>query len=57
MILGALADAGGRAYLVEQAQKNPTAFLALVGRVLPMQVKDSGTEPGVPVTIVDELHP
>jgi len=41
VILGALSDAGGQAWLVEQAKKNPTAFMALVGRVLPLQVKDS----------------
>ena len=34
MILGALDDAGGQDYLVEQAHKNPAAFLALIGRVL-----------------------
>ena len=35
MILGALEDAGGRAYLLEQARQNPSAFLALLGRLLP----------------------
>jgi hypothetical protein len=38
MILGALGDAGGQAYLVKQAQQNPAAFLTLVGKVLPLQV-------------------
>jgi hypothetical protein len=37
MILGALDDAGGQDYLAEQAHKNPAAFLALVGRVLPRE--------------------
>jgi hypothetical protein len=35
MILGALADAGGRAYLAAQARKNPGSFLRLVGKLLP----------------------
>ena len=35
MILGALADAGGQKYLLEQARENPNAFLTLIGRVLP----------------------
>ena len=35
MILGALDDAGGQAYLFDQAKENPTAFLTLVGKVLP----------------------
>lgn len=38
MILGALEEKGGVEYLVEQADKNPTAFLTLVGKVLPMTV-------------------
>jgi hypothetical protein len=36
MILGALSSAGGEKYLVKQAEENPTAFLTLVGKVLPM---------------------
>lgn len=38
MILGALDKAGGETYLQAQADKNPTAFLTLVGKVLPLQV-------------------
>ena len=38
MILEALDNAGGVAYLAEQSEKNPTAFLTLVGKVLPLQV-------------------
>lgn len=40
-ILKAATDAGGgdmSVYLTEQAQKNPNAFLSLLGKVLPMQV-------------------
>jgi hypothetical protein len=45
MILNALDKAGGVDYLVAQADKNPTAFLTLVGKVLPLQVdaEHSGT--------------
>lgn len=39
MILGALDDAGGQAYLRRQADENPVAFLGLVGKVLPHQLK------------------
>jgi hypothetical protein len=39
MILTALHEAGGAEYLFTQAFDNPKAFLALVGRVLPMQVE------------------
>ena len=38
MILGALDDAGGKAYLARQADENPAAFLTLVGKVLPKEV-------------------
>lgn len=49
MILEALAGAGGVTYLEKQAKKNPVAFLALIGRVLPLQVKEGGSDPRVPV--------
>jgi len=39
MVLGALEDAGGQSYLAKQAQKNPNAFLALVGKMLPRDIK------------------
>jgi hypothetical protein len=41
MILGALDDAGGQAYLAEQAHQNPAAFLTLLGRVLPREPVES----------------
>ena len=44
MILDALTKKGGVKYLVAQADENPKAFMALLGRVLPMQV--TGTNDG-----------
>ncbi len=38
MILGALAEGGGQAWLVEQMSVSPAAFLTLIGKVLPLQV-------------------
>ncbi len=38
MILEALDNAGGVKYLTDTAKKNPTAFLTLVGKVLPLQL-------------------
>lgn len=38
MILAALDAAGGAAYLLEQAHKNPGPFMALVGKILPTQL-------------------
>lgn len=48
MILTALDKAGGIEYLARQADKNPKAFLSLLGRVLPMQVTG---ESGGPISI------
>jgi hypothetical protein len=39
MLLGALADAGGQAYLTGQAKTNSSAFLALLGRIVPQELK------------------
>lgn len=38
MILGALHDAGGQKYLLAQAEREPRAFLALLGRIVPSEV-------------------
>ena len=51
MILGALHELGGTQYLVEQGRANPSAFLSLVGRVLPMQV-DGRVEVDVDVNVL-----
>lgn len=45
MILGALNDEGGQKYLRRQANENPTAFMALVGKVLPMTVQGDAQNP------------
>lgn len=38
MVLQALSQEGGVAYLQLQARRNPVAFMGLLGRVLPLQV-------------------
>lgn len=45
MILGALDDAGGQDYLKRQSSENPTAFLTLVGKVLPLQLTGDKDNP------------
>jgi hypothetical protein len=45
MILGALDQAGGEAYLLQQAQENPNAFLTLVGKVLPTTLAGDPNNP------------
>lgn len=51
MILQALSNAGGVEYLQARAKDTPTAFLSLVGRVLPLQVQGDKDQPLIPGTI------
>lgn len=46
MVLAALAGVGGVKYLQRQAEENPTAFLTLVGKVIPTQVNHGDNEGG-----------
>jgi hypothetical protein len=50
MILAALDKAGGVDYLVAQSERNPAAFLALVGKVLPLQMTGANDGPVMIVT-------
>ncbi len=45
MVVSALDDAGGVEYLVRQANEKPAAFLALLGKVLPVQIAGDPTAP------------
>lgn len=45
MILQALDESGGIGYLKRQAEENATAFLTLVGKVLPMTVAGDPNAP------------
>lgn len=49
MVRGALEDAGGRKYLLAQAKEKPDAFLRLVGRLIPADVRAELT--GIPPAI------
>lgn len=42
MIEGALQDAGGQRYLAEQARENPSAFMGLLGKIIPKDVNLGG---------------
>lgn len=54
MILNALDNAGGVAYLTQQATENPGPFLSLVGKVLPMTIAG---DPTAPLKIAVEWKP
>ena len=45
MVLEALGKAGGVEYLVTQSNANPVAFMALVGKVLPMSIANADDKP------------
>lgn len=47
MILQALDQAGGVAYLAAQANENPGPFMTLVGKVLPLQLTGDKNNPVV----------
>lgn len=45
MVLAALDAKGGQAYLEQQADANPTAFLTLLGKILPTEVSGLNGDP------------
>ena len=58
MIREALEDLGGREYLKEQGEKNPQAFLALIGKLIPSEVKASlAMEKPVKIEVVTGFSP
>ena len=55
MIRAALDKAGGVKYLVAQAEKNPAAFLTLVGKIVPAQIDATVNKRDVTELTRDEL--
>lgn len=55
MILAALDQCGGIEYLKSQALSQPVAFMALVGKVLPMQINANVNAKVLPSTVDDFL--
>jgi len=53
MVLTALGNVGGVKYLERQANENPTAFMTLVGKVIPTQVTG---EDGAPVSVLTRIE-
>lgn len=45
MVQAALNNAGGEAYLTRQAEENPKAFLALVGKLIPNKIEGDAENP------------
>ena len=55
MIRAALDKAGGISYLVKQAELNPTAFMSLVGKIIPQQINATVDKRDVTELTRDEL--
>ena len=51
MIVGALNSGGGQKWLEAQMNENPTAFMSLIGRVLPTTVSGDKDNPLFPSRI------
>ena len=52
LILGALDQAGGQAWLAQQADKNPTAFMSLLAKLLPSELSvDANVTQYEPITL------
>jgi len=52
MILTALTKAGGVDYLAAQANASPSAFLALIGKVLPTTLQGTGVDGEIEVRMI-----
>ena len=52
MVLKALSLAGGKHYLAYQAEQNPAAFMAMVGKVLPHTIVGTGTDGAIEIKLV-----
>lgn len=58
MVLGALHAVGGQQYFEAQAAENPVAFMSLIGKILPSEIKQEITgkdgAPLIPDMSLDE---
>lgn len=57
MVLTALGNVGGVKYLERQANENPTAFMTLVGKVIPLQVAGDPENPIKSVVRIELVGP
>lgn len=57
MVLTALGNVGGVKYLERQAHENPTAFMTLVGKVVPLQVAGDPENPIKSVVRIELVGP
>lgn len=57
IVLTALEDAGGAAYLARVAEQHPVAFLTLLGRLLPLEARFSASGSDAPGFMINiDLH-
>lgn len=52
MVLASLSEVGGLDYLKRQAEENPQAYMALLGKIIPLQVTGPNDGP-MQITVID----
>jgi len=57
MVLKALDNKGGVAYLERQAEDNPNAFMTLVGKILPTQISGDPDSPIISKVVHEIIDP
>ena len=55
MVLHALDYAGGVEYLRRQAEENPSAFLALLGKLIPRRIEGDDEKPQRVITTIKHV--
>lgn len=57
MLLGSLDAVGGQAYFERQAEENPTAYMTLIGKLIPHEIAKSieNTESSAQKTVIFEV--
>ena len=53
MVVQALDELGGVEYLKKQAKENPTAFMTLVGKIIPTQIAG---DPENPLKVIERIE-
>ena len=53
LVVQALSEVGGSDYFVRVSESHPAAFMALIGKVMPVQIEGSGGGPVQAVTRIE----
>jgi hypothetical protein len=56
LVLSALDGVGGKYYLMRQAEQNPSAFMSLLGRIIPTQIIGANGKDLIPLQAEADPH-